>query len=67
MCVGIIFTYYFYVGGRALPGLRLELNPKPAEHSTRHAPSGLARNCNLHDYLSAAGNGVISKKWQSED
>ena len=26
---------YFYVGGRALPGPRLELNLEPAEHSAR--------------------------------
>jgi len=38
---------YFYVGGRALPGPRLELNLEPAEHSARHVKEEAFGRCRL--------------------
>jgi len=32
MCIAIIFRYYFYVGGCALPGRGSDLNSEPAAH-----------------------------------
>jgi len=48
MCVGIISHNYFYVGGRALHGPRLELNLEPTEHSARHALLHVAPKWSSH-------------------
>ena len=59
---------YFYIGGRALPGPRLELNLEPAEHSARHALLHMASEWSSHR-TTRAGHGwrYIPYYWQISD
>ena len=60
MCVGIIFTNYLYVGGRALPRPRLELNLEPTAHSVRHTLLHMAPKWSSHRTTRAGLWGPIS-------
>jgi len=48
-CAQELFSHnYFYVGGRALPGPRLQLNLEPTAHSARHALLHMASKWSSH-------------------